>query len=85
MSKYSRTIRSCNNPEQTLVDVYSVLDAFGVTCPATQHAIKKLLMPGQRGAKSREDDLLEASRSMVRALDMAKASGARANTESDDE
>lgn len=51
MSKYSRTIRSCNNPEQTLVDVYSVLDAFGVTCPATQHAIKKTAYAGPAWGK----------------------------------
>ena len=36
----------------TLLDVYDVLKAYGVTCPATQHAIKKLLRRG-RGDKNR--------------------------------
>ena len=56
-----------------LADVYSVLVAFGVTCPARSHAIKKLLMPGQRGAKSEVQDLEEALVSVSRAIDMAQA------------
>ena len=56
-----------------LADVYSVLVAFGVTCPARSHAIKKLLMPGQRGAKSEVQDLDEALVSVSRAIDMAHA------------
>jgi len=54
-------------------DVYSVLAAFEVDCPARQHAIKKLLMPGQRGAKSEIQDLDEALVSVSRAVDMARA------------
>ena len=54
-------------------DVYSVLAAFGVKCPARQHAIKKLLMPGQRGAKSTVQDLDEALVSVSRAIDMVRA------------
>ena len=54
-------------------DVYSVLAAFEVDCPARQHAIKKLLMPGQRGAKGEVQDLEEASASVSRAIDMARA------------
>ena len=54
-------------------DVYSVLAAFGVKCPARQHAIKKLLMPGQRGAKGEIQDLDEALVSVSRAIDMARA------------
>ena len=54
-------------------DVYSVLAAFEVDCPARQHAIKKLLMPGQRGAKSEIQDLDEALVSVSRAIDMARA------------
>ena len=42
-SKYSRRIG------KEVVDVYDVLMVFNVTNPATQHAIKKLLMPGSRG------------------------------------
>lgn len=53
-------------------DFYDVLDAFGATCPATQHAIKKLLMSGKRGNKSELDDLLEARASVDRAIDLAR-------------
>jgi len=53
-------------------DVYSVLVAFGVQCPARQHAIKKLLMPGQRGSKSELQDLQEAIVSVSRAASMAR-------------
>lgn len=54
------------------IDVYDVLNAFAVTCPATQHAIKKLLMPGKRGHKSERGDLLEARASIDRAIDLAR-------------
>ena len=53
------------------IDVYDVLNAFGVTCPAAQHAIKKLLMPGKRGHKSELGDLIEARTSVDRAIDLA--------------
>lgn len=65
MSKYSRHIGA----EE--VDVYDILKAFKVTCPATQHAIKKLLMPGQRGNKSLIQDLDEAKLSIDRAIELA--------------
>lgn len=52
------------------VDVYDVLKAFGVTCPATQHAVKKLLMPGARGAKDALQDLGEAKQAVERAIDL---------------
>ena len=54
------------------IDVYDVLNAFAVTCPATQHAIKKLLMPGKRGHKSELGDLREARASVDRAIDLAR-------------
>ena len=53
------------------IDVYDVLNAFGVTCPAAQYAIKKLLMQGKRGHKSELGDLLEARASVDRAIDLA--------------
>jgi len=72
MSRYEKTFRSTSG-EKFRADVYSVLEAFGVTCPARQHAIKKLLMPGQRGAKSTVQDLDEALVSVSRAIAMARA------------
>lgn len=52
------------------IDVYRVLDLWGVTNPAVQHAIKKLLNAGQRGAKTYEQDIREAYDSIARALQM---------------
>jgi hypothetical protein len=52
------------------IDVYRVLDLFGVDHPALQHAIKKLLVAGGRGAKSAEQDVGEAIDSLRRWLDM---------------
>lgn len=56
----------------TMIDVYRVCDLFGVqdTSGATQHAIKKLLLPGQRGGKSMRQDLQEAVDSLNRRIQM---------------
>ena len=53
-------------------DVYDVLKAFGVTNPALQHAIKKMLKPGQRHAKSFRQDIEEAIVSLRRALELGE-------------
>jgi hypothetical protein len=53
-----------------MVDVYRVLKLFEVTDPAIQHAIKKLLVAGGRGAKETEQDYREAVDSINRALQM---------------
>jgi len=42
------------------VDVYRVLRLFEVTDPCLQHAIKKLLVAGGRGAKDMDKDVSEA-------------------------
>lgn len=65
MSVYSRKINGVN------IDVYDVLNGFNVTCPATQHAIKKLLCAGQRGNKDFNQDLREADISIHRAIELA--------------
>ena len=69
-SKYLRAV-----PCATLgrVDVYAVLDAFAVTCPARQHAIKKLLCSGLRGKASALQDLREARDAIDRAVQMQEA------------
>lgn len=52
-------------------DIYTILLAYGVTCPATAHAIKKLLCAGRRGGgKTRLQDLTEAQQALVRAIDL---------------
>jgi hypothetical protein len=77
MSKYTRTITQTINGEdrglRLVVDVYDVLRAFVVTDPAIQHALKKLLCPGVRGAKGMRRDLEEAVQSIERAIDAIKA------------
>ena len=72
MSRYARTFHSIGGQEFR-ADVYDVLKAFDVTCSARGHAVKKLLMPGQRGVKSEVQDLKEALVSASRAIDMARA------------
>jgi len=64
-NKYQREIKP-----GVVVDVYDVLEAFNVTCPALAHGIKKLLMPGARGAKSAEQDKREALASITRSIEL---------------
>jgi len=52
------------------VDVYSVLLAFNVTCPARQHAIKKLLCAGLRGKGSERQDMEEARDAISRGIEL---------------
>ena len=54
-------------------DVYAVLDAFNVICPARQHAIKKLLCAGLRGKGDASQDLSEALDAVSRSIQMNKA------------
>ena len=72
MSKYQKQFISMDG-KVFRADVYRVLRAFRVTCPAVQHAVKKLLMPGQRGSKDQLQDLEEALFSVSEAIAMAQA------------
>ena len=65
-SKYNRPCKGIT------LDVYDVLQAFAVTNPATQHAIKKLLCAGLRGHKDKMQDLTEALKSIERAIELEK-------------
>ncbi len=55
-------------PDKTYIDVYTVLKEFNITDPAVQHAVKKILMCGVRGHKSKEIDLMEIISAMSRAV-----------------
>jgi hypothetical protein len=66
-SKYLRPILLTAEGE---VDVYAVIDAFKVTCPASQHAIKKLLCAGIRGKGDVLQDLEEAADAVKRAVQL---------------
>lgn len=69
--KYLRLIHPANGDGRPIyVDVYSVLVAFGVTCPATAHAVKKLLAAGQRGKGDKKADLVGAIAAINRAIDL---------------
>lgn len=69
--KYLRTIRPATGAEQSIeIDVYCVLVAFAVTCPATAHAVKKLLCGGLRGKGDRLADLAGAKAAIERAMQL---------------
>ena len=70
MNKYRKTLPPSPHLEGT-IDVYDVLTAYGVTCPAVAHAVKKLLMAGERGYKDRRTDLAEAIASIHRAIELS--------------
>lgn len=63
-SKYTKTIRGAQ------VDVYDVLQAWGVSNPALQHLIKKALQCGQRGHKDNAQDLQDIIDSAIRAKEL---------------
>ena len=69
MSKYDREIIGIDGTV-TRVDVYRVLDAFGVSDPATQHAIKKMLCMGLRGHKDYLTDLNDSIDSLQKAREL---------------
>jgi len=52
------------------VDVYDILQAYEVTNPAVQHAIKKMLCAGKRGYKGDIKDIKEAIGSLERAVEL---------------
>jgi hypothetical protein len=70
-NKYIRRINAVDDFSGFMsVDVYAVLEAFNVTCPARQHAVKKLLCAGLRGAKDSTQDLEEARDSITRSIQL---------------
>lgn len=75
MNKYAKPIPK----GLTSLDVYDVLIMFDVRDPAIQHAVKKLLMCGQRGHKTQLEDLQEARQSIARAIEMTYTYGEQEN------
>ena len=65
MNKYSKEIR-----EGAYIDVYDVLQAFGVVNPALQHLIKKALQAGNRGHKDTLEDMQDIIDSAIRAKEL---------------
>jgi len=70
--KYLRQIcEPAPSNDTCFVDVYAVLEAFDVRCPACQHAIKKLLCAGlQWKRRSVLQDLRGALAAVSRAVEM---------------
>ena len=64
-NKYLREIKP-----GVFVDVYDVLKAYEITCPAMQHAVKKCLAAGQRGVKDSVQDMKEAIASIDRSIEL---------------
>ena len=84
-NKYIRTIREVGNNDteiSVLADVYEVLEAFSVTCPARQHAAKKVLCSGLRGKGDATQDLIEARDALNRAIELETRRVILANLES---
>jgi hypothetical protein len=71
--KYLRTIHSADGQGGPIkVDIYCVIEAFNITCPGLQHALKKILACGQRGKGSKLDDIYGVFDAMWRALELQK-------------
>lgn len=64
-NKYQRHLKGAT------VDVYDVIKAFNVTCPALQHLLKKALCCGLRGHKDQMQDLQDIVDSAHRAQELA--------------
>ena len=71
-TKYSHYYKPCPYDH---IDVYRVIELFGVTDPCVQHAIKKLLTGGKRGTKGVVTDWKEAIATLERAIEMKVESG----------
>jgi hypothetical protein len=67
--KHSHYYKDVSNLD--FIDVYRVLQLFNVTDPCIQHAVKKLLVAGGRGAgKDITKDVRESIDSLARFLEM---------------
>lgn len=52
------------------IDVYRVISLWEITDPCMQHALKKVMAAGKRGAKNEVKDIQEAIVSLNRKLEM---------------
>jgi hypothetical protein len=75
--KYLRTIypatghSTVGGPADPIqIDVYCVIKAFKIICPAQAHALKKVLCAGQRDKGSAKADLEGAIAALNRAIEM---------------
>ena len=74
--KYHRTVRNARGERLEGVDMYDLLEALNVTCPARQSAILKLANAGARsGGKSAVEDLTQAGVDCRRAAELEDGRG----------
>lgn len=53
-----------------VIDVYRIIDLYDITDPCDQHALKKILCPGERGHKDIIQDTQDVIDTMQRKLEM---------------
>lgn len=53
--KHNHYFRSVEGLKQ--IDVYRIIELFDITCPASQHILKKAMAAGKRGAKDKSRDM----------------------------
>ena len=71
--EYLKTIIENKSNDDTVIipikaDVYDVINAWDIDDAGRQHAIKKIMMPGQRHSKSKSQDISEAIDALRRDL-----------------
>ena len=77
-SKYGHYFKDVSHLKK--IDVYRVIDLWQITDPALQHALKKVLAAGKRGAKNQAQDVDEAIDSLVRWKEMQAENELAINT-----
>ena len=64
-SHYKKDVRHLN-----YIDVYRIIDLYELHDPCFQHALKKILVPGERGHKDLTKDINDIIDTMQRKLEM---------------
>lgn len=54
------------------IDVYRIIDLYQLHDPCFQHALKKILVPGERGHKDLKKDIQDIIDTMQRKLEMMR-------------
>lgn len=68
IEKHKHYFKDVSNLDK--IDIYRILKLYDVTEPTLQHAVKKLLVAGNRGVKDKTKDIQETIDSCQRYLDM---------------
>lgn len=66
--KHSHYFKDVSNLD--VIDVYRIIDLWKITDPCDQHALKKILCPGERGHKDIIQDTQDVIDTMQRKLEM---------------